>query len=249
MRPDFRLWEPIRETLQLAIDHCTRKWESLNGQPRSLVFEWYNEPATGHASGGNAVKEPKGTWSKQLHAFNNFLLTSPDAIDFHGYKVVGPTLSFFGEPGAEHQEMTTAVGFGDAHWWDKMDRRCVNLGIYLPKPATTPDNAAVMYRNELERILQKLKGLKIGPKKSPIRIHEWYVTKPMLGYRNGECDDSFRAECLIAIGEVITSYRDIEAAFFFTHFFAPEQVKSAYEDYSAFSGPMRTALTHYLKGN
>ena len=248
MRPDFRLWEQIRETLQLAIDHCVDKWEVMNGQKKSLVFEWYNEPATGHASGGNIAKEPKGTWSKQFHTFNNYLLVGPDAITFHGYKVVGPTLSMFGEKDAERQELATVTGNGDAKWWARMSRRCVNLGLYCPEPAKTPEAAAAMYRVELERIIQRVKGLKIAVPKSPIRVHEWYVTKPMLGYRSGECDDAFRAECLVAIAEVISSYRDIEAAFFFTHFFPPEQAKTPYEDYSAFSGPMRTALTQYLRG-
>jgi hypothetical protein len=248
MRPDFRLWEPIRETLQLAIDHCTAKWLAMGGQRKSLVFEWYNEPATGHVSGGNLAKEPRGTWSHEFHTFCNFLLIGPGAINFNGHFVVGPTLSMFGEKDAEHQELVTSIGHGDAQWWSKMSRRCVNLGIYLPKPAKTPDMAASMYRTELERILGKMKRLRVAPKSSSIRIHEWYVTKPMLGYRNGECEDDFRADCLTAIGEVIVSYRDIEAAFYFVHYFPPDPSNSPYEDHSAFSGPMRTALTHYLSG-
>jgi hypothetical protein len=248
MRPDFRIWEATRESLQLAIDHCIDHWVAHNGQKKSLVFEWFNEPATGHVSGGNLAKEPKGTWSKQFHTFCNYLLTGPDAVNFHGYPVVGPTLSFFGEKEAERQELNTVTGHDDGQWWSAMTRRCVNLGIYLPQPAKTPDSAAGMYREELERILQRVKGLKVATPKSPIRIHEWYVTKPMLGYRNGECDDSFRAECMIAISEVIASYRDIEAAFFFANFYPPEQVKTPYDDYSALSGPMRTALTQYLSG-
>ncbi|MBS1727817.1 MAG: hypothetical protein JST51_13940 [Armatimonadetes bacterium] len=248
MRPDFRIWEPIRETLGTAIDYCVRKWESLGGAKANLVFEWYNEPATGHVSGGNADKEAKGTWNPQFHAFCNYLLVGSNAVDFHGYKLVGPTLSMFGEGDAERQELKTALGGSEGQWWSKMQRRCVNLGIYLPRAAKSADEASDMYRVELERIIGLMKGLAVAPAKSPIRIHEWYVSKPMLGYRNGECEDSFRADCIVAIGEVIASYRDIEAAFFFTHFYPPEQVKSPYDDHSAFSGPARTAMVRFLSG-
>lgn len=248
MRPDFRLWEPIQETLQLAIDHCVETWEGYGGKKGGLIFEWYNEPATGHVSGGNPSKEAKGTWSKQFHTFCNYLLTGASAIDFHGYRLVGPTLSFFGEESAEKRELVTAPGGSDGDWWSRMERRCMNLGIYLPRASKSPEDAAGMYRMELERIMAAMKRLNIDPPKSPLRIHEWYVTKPMLGYRQGECDDSFRADCIVAIGEVIGSYRDIEAAFFFTHFFPPEQVKTPYDEHTAFSGPARTALTKYLIG-
>ena len=235
MRPDFRLWETIRETLQLAIDYCAKKWEAMNGQKRSLVFEWYNEPATGHVSGGSLAQEARGSWSKQFHMFCNYLLIGPDGINFHGHKLVGPTVSMFGENDSERQELATLDGGENGQWWSRIDRRCVNLGIYLPKAAQSSDQAASMYRIEFERILLAMKRLAIAPKQTPIRIHEWYVSKPMLGFRNGECDDSFRAECIIAIGEVIASYRDVEAAFFFTQFYPPELVKTPYDDHSAFS--------------
>ena len=248
MRPDFRLWEPIRETLQLAIDFCVERWEALGGQKNALVFEWYNEPATGHVSGGNGENEPKGNWSKEFHAFCNFLLIGPDGVNFHHYPVVGPTLSFFGEKDAENQELATAIGGADGRWLSKMNRRCVNLGIYLPRQARSPEEAAAMYGVELERILRIVSGLAMPSTPNHIRIHEWYVTKPMLGYSNGGCDDSFRADCILAIGEAIASYRNIEAAFFFAHFYPPERAKSPYEDYGAFSGPCRTAMTRFLKG-
>ncbi len=218
----------------------------MGGHRNALVVEWYNEPATGHVSGGNIENEPKGSWSREFHAFCNFLLIGPSGINFHGYPVVGPTLSFFGEKDAERQELATAMGGHDGHWLSKMTRRCVNLGIYLPRPAQSPEGAAEMYRVELERILRIVSGLAMPATPKHIRIHEWYVTKPMLGYPNGECEESFRAECIMAIGEAITSYRDIEAAFFFTHFYPPERVKSPYEDYGTFSGPCRTAMMRFL---
>ena len=248
MRPDFRLWEPIRETLQLAIDHCAEKWQEFGGAKSSLVFEWYNEPANGHVSGSSLKTEPKGTWNNHFHAFCNYLLVGREGINFHVHLVVGPTISMFGEGAAEHQELTTLTGGQEGQWWSKMHRRCVNLGIYLPKVARTGEEAAELYRPELERILRAVKGLNIAPPKSPIRIHEWYVSKPMLGYRKGECRDSLRAECIAAIGEVIASYKDIEAAFFFTHFYPPEGVKTPYDDHSAFSGPCRTAMVNFLTG-
>ncbi len=248
MRPDFRLWEPIRETLQLAIDHCIEKWESMHGKKNALIFEWYNEPATGHVSGGNGAKEPKGTWSKQFHAFCDFLLTGPAGLNFHQYSVVGPTMSFFGEKDAERQELATVTGGHDGLWWSKMTRRCVNLGIYLPRQARSAEEAADMFRDELERVLAKVRALKLPPTRSKIRIHEWYVTKPMLGYPNGECDESFRADCIVSIGEAIATYREVEAAFFFTHFMTPEAVLSPYDDYGAFSGPSRAAMVKYLAG-
>ena len=248
MRPDFRLWEPIRETLQMAIDHCVEKWSLMGGHKNALIFEWFNEPATGHVSGGSLDKEAKGTWSKTFHAFCNYLLTGPDAISFHGYEVVGPTISFFGEHDAERQELATLSGGGDGHWWSKMSRRCVNLGIYLPSQARTPEEAAAMYQVELERILKIVKGLPLHPVQGKIRIHEWYVTKPMLGYPQGECDDTFRAECITSIGKAIATYRNIEAAFFFANFHATEPGGSPYEEYGAFSGPARTAMTRFLKG-
>ena len=192
MRPDFRLWEPIRETLQLAIDHCVKRWQEMNGQRNALVFEWFNEPATGHVSGGSLDKEPKGTWSKQFHSFSTFLLIGTEGVNFHGYPVVGPTLSFFGEPKAEQQELATLGGGHDGQWWTKMHRRCTNLGIYLPRKARSPEAAAAMYRVELERILLIISSLLIVPSNRHIRIHEWYVSKPMLGYRQGECDDSLQ---------------------------------------------------------
>lgn len=245
MRPDFRLWEPIQESTQLALDHCIDRWESKGGKKTSLVFEWFNEPATGHVSGGSEAKEAKGTWSKQFHSFCDYLLTENSPLDFKGYKLVGPTLSMFGEGEAERVELKTAP---QGEWWGKMQRRCMNLGIYLPRQARTPDDAASMYRKELERIIQLMKRLDVGVPKSPLRIHEWYVSKPMLGYRNGECDDGFRADCIDAIGDVIASYKDIEAAFFFSHFYPPENVKTPYDVHSAFSGPARTAMTRWLKG-
>ena len=248
MRPDFRLWEPIRESLQLAIDHCTSQWESMRGQKNALIFEWYNEPATGHVSGGSLDKEPKGTWSKQFHAFCNYLLVGPDAIKFHGYPVVGPTLSFFGEGDAERQELATMDGADHGEWWGKMHRRCTNLGIYLPKTARSPEDAAAMHRLELERILGIMERLLVPIRSKTVRIHEWYVSKPMLGYKNGECDDSFRADCILAIGESIASFKLVEAAFFFTHFYPPEQVKTPYDDHSAFGGPARSAMVKFLSG-
>lgn len=248
MRPDFRLWEPIRDTLQLAIDYCTKKWEDVGGKKEALVFEWFNEPATGHVSGGSDAKEPKGTWNRQFHTFCDYLLVGKDAVNFRGHKVVGPTLSMFGEGEAEKQELETAIGGYEGQWWSKMQRRCMNLGIYLPRQARSPEDAARMYRVELERVIQVVKRLDIPVAKSPVRIHEWYVSKPMLGYRTGECEDGFRADCIVSIGEVIASYKDIEAAFFFSHFFPPEQVKTPYDDHSAFSGPSRTAMTKFLKG-
>ncbi len=247
MRPDFRLWEAIRDTLQMAIDHCVAKWEEYGGAKAGLVFEWYNEPATGHASGGNAAREPKGTWNATFHTFCNFLLTGRDRVTFHGYKLVGPTLSMFGEADAEAVELKSAVS-AHGEWWSRMQRRCVNLGIYLPKAVRSPEEAAELYRAELERILGVVKSIDLPVPKSPIRIHEWYVSKPMLGYRNGECDDAFRADCIVAIGKVIGSYRDIEAAFFFTHYFPPELSKTPYDEHSAFSGPARTAMTKFLVG-
>jgi hypothetical protein len=248
MRPDFRLWEPIRESLQLAIDYFVKRWEAMNGQRNSLMFEWFNEPATGHVSGGSPDREAKGTWSKQFHSFCTFLLTGSEGIDFHGYPVVGPTLSFFGEGAAERQELATVSGGHHGQWWEKMHRRCVNVGIYLPKQARSPEEAAAMHRVELERILGIVSELPLALSSRHIRIHEWYVSKPMLGYKRGECDDSFRAECIHAIGESIASLKIVEAAFFFTHFFPPEQVKTPYDDHSAFSGPTRTAMMKFLKG-
>lgn len=247
MRPDFRLWEPIRDTLQLAIDHCIQKWEEYGGQRQALVFEWFNEPATGHVSGGNPQKESIGTWGPSFHAFCNYLLLGSEAVNFRGYKLVGPTLSYFGEKDHEKQELATVVS-DHGEWWSRMHRRCMNLGIYLPKQAASPEEAASLYRVELERIISVMKSLPIAPPKSPLRIHEWYVTKPMLGYRAGECDDQFRADCMVAIGKVIASYKDIEAAFFFTHYFGPENVKSPYDDHSAFNGPSRTAMIQFLSG-
>ena len=248
MRPDFRLWESIRETLQLAIDHCVAHWESNCGQKNGLLFEWFNEPATGHVSGGSLNNEAKGTWSHQFHVFCDFLLLGSEGINFHGYPVVGPTLSFFGEKEAEQRELATVSGGKDGQWWSKMHRRCTNLGIYLPRPARSAEEAAGMYRRELERILGIMERLPLAPTKKKIRIHEWYVSKPMLGYHQAECDDSFRAECIHAIGEAIVSYRIVEAAFMFTHFYPPELVKTPYDDHSVFSGPARTAMTSFLKG-
>ena len=221
----------------------------MNGQRNALIFEWFNEPAAGHVSGGSLDKELKGTWSKQFHAFCSYLLMGSHGINFQGYPVVGPTLSFFGEPGAEQQELATLVGGQENLWWEKMQRRCVNIGVYLPKQARSPEDAASMHRVELERILGKMIELPISPSNHRVRIHEWYVSKPMPGYKMGECDDSFRAECIHAIGESIASFKVVEAAFFFTHYYPSHQVKTPYDEHSAFSGPCRTAMIRFLKGS
>lgn len=246
-RPDFRIWEPIHETLQMAIDRICLKWFQLGGSKSSLVFEWFNEPATGHVAGGDPSREPKGMWSAQFHSFCNYLLIDNGGINWHGHKVVGATLSMFGQPEPERVELSTASGGDDGYWWTAMHRRCVNLGIYLPTPVQSPEEAASQYRKQLEVIMAKMANLDLPVPKSPLRVHEWYVTKPMLGYHNGACSDTLRRECMEAIGAVIKSYKDIEAAFFFAHHYNPPDPKSLYEQHSAFSGPARQAMVKFLR--
>lgn len=94
-----------------------------------------------------------------------------------------------------------------------MNRRAVNLGIYLPRAAKSPRDAVGLYKPEFERILLEMQNLPVAAPKGPLCIHEWYLSKPMLGYRNGECEDKFRADCIVAVGELITSYKEIELAF------------------------------------
>jgi hypothetical protein len=246
-RPDFRIWEITKTTLQLAIDHVTTTWQRNGGKKENLRFEWFNEPATGHASGGNLKLESKGTWNTAFHSFCNYLLVDGDELNFRGHSVIGPTLSMFGQEGPEQTELMTCVGGEDGMWWSKMQRRCCNLGIYLPRPVKSAEEAAMLYRKPLERILEQMQTLPVAIASKQICVHEWYVTKPMLGYRDGNCDELLRSECIESIGSVINSYRDIEFAFFFSHHFV-EPPNNPYEAYSAFSGSSRLAMIKYLSG-
>jgi hypothetical protein len=247
-RPDFRLWEPIKETLQTILTHVDRTWTRHGGKTENLRFEWYNEPATGHVSGSSNPKESKGNWNPTFHAFCNFLLIENGGLNFHGHSVIGPTLSMFGQNGPEQLELETCLGGDDGDWWAKMQRRCCNVGIYLPRAVKSPEEAAMLYRPQLERIIGLMQKLPVPIASKSLCIHEWYVTKPMLGYRDGNCDDQLRADCIEAIGEVITSYRDIEFAFFFSHHFR-EPANNPYEAFSAFAGPARNAMIRFLHGS
>jgi hypothetical protein len=244
-RPDWRLWESTKFSLQLCLDHVVRTWAKLGGKKENLRFEWFNEPATGHVSGGDIKREPKGTWNAQFHSFCNYLLTDGKAIDFHGHPVIGPTLSMFGQKEPEQIELQTCLGGDDGLWWTKMQRRCCNLGIYLPRAVRSGEEAAMLYRPQLERIISVMQKLPVPITSKSVCVHEWYVTKPMLGYHEGNCDDNLRADCIDAIGEVIGSYREIEFAFFFTHNFRNPS-NSPYEEFGAFSGPARNAMIRYL---
>jgi hypothetical protein len=97
-------------------------------------------------------------------------------------------------------------------------------------------------------MIAKITALPIPTTSKQICIHEWYITKPMLGYYKGECDESLRAECIIATGEKIASYSEIEMAFFFTHYFPNEENVSEYEKYGAYRGLSRKALERFLRG-
>lgn len=247
-RPDFRVWEPIRKTLQMQIDFVLDKWSEFGGKREDLRFEWFNEPGTGHVSGANPEKEPVGNWSQKHHEFCNFMLVGPNAIDFHGHKVVGSTLSFFGEGKPEEQEYRTAPGGKQGQWWSKMSRRAVNMGIYMYRPAKSPQDAVALYKPEFERIITAMQNLEVAAPKGPICIHEWYLSKPMLGYRAGECEESFRADCIHAVGEFIAAHKEVEIAYFFTHWYPPEREQTVYDKHSAFSGPSRNAMIKYLRG-
>lgn len=246
-RPDFRIWEPIKKDAQDIIDFTINTWESLGGTKTGLRFEWFNEPATGHVGGGDPKKEPKGLWSGEFHSFCNYLLVDNGGLNFRGYPLIGPTLSMFGQPEPERIELQSCPGGDDGFWWSKMQRRCVNVGIYAPRPAKSPEDAARMFRPELERIIAIMKNLPVPIESKKICIHEWYCTKPMLGYRDGKCDNQFVADCIEAIGEAICSYSDIEFAFLFAHHFN-DPPGSLYEEFSCFSGPKRTAMSNYLVG-
>jgi hypothetical protein len=247
-RPDFRIWEQIKITLQLIIDFAVSTWSEYGGKKEDLRFEWFNEPGVGHVSGASPEREPLGNWSQKHHEFCNFLLVKDKPISFRGHKVVGSTLSFFGEGKNEIQELKTAPGGKQGEWWGKMSRRAVNLGIYLPRAAKSPRDAVGLYKPEFERILLEMQNLPVAAPKGPLCIHEWYLSKPMLGYRNGECEDKFRADCIVAVGELITSYKEIELAFFFTHYYPPEAEKTPYDKHSAFKGATRNAMLKYLAG-
>ena len=248
-RPDFRLWSAARERGQDIIDHSVNLWRQLGGQPDGLRFEWFNEPARGHVGGpSEASGQAVGTWDQAFHSFCNYMLVDDGQFDFHGHIVQGSTISFWGEPGPEAVELKTLVGGEDGQWWTRMNRRCANFSHYYRGQVRRPEEYANRYGEALESMIRKLTALDIPTTSKQICIHEWYITKPMLGYYKGECDESLRAECIIATGEKIASYKEIEMAFFFTHFFPNEESVSVYEKYSAYRGPSRKALERFLRG-
>lgn len=248
-RPDFRLWGASRERAQDIIDHAVNLWRQLGGSPSGLRFEWFNEPARGHVGGpSEASGQAVGTWDTAFHSFCNYMLVDEGHLNFHGHTVQGSTLSFWGEPGPEAVELRTCVGGDDGQWWTRMNRRCANISHYYRGQVRRPEEYAKQYGEALESMIGKISALPIPTTSKQICIHEWYVTKPMLGYHKGECSDTLRAECIIAAGEEIARHSEIEMAFFFTHFFPDEANVSEYEKYSAYRGVGRKALERYLRG-
>lgn len=248
-RPDFRLWDASRERGQQIIDRAVNLWKQLGGSQAGLRFEWFNEPARGHVGGpSDASGQPVGTWDTAFHSFCNYMLVDDGHLNFHGHIVQGSTISFWGEPEPEAVELRTLVGGDDGQWWTRMNRRCANISHYYRGQVKRPEEYAAQYGQALESMIRKITALPIPTTSKQICIHEWYVTKPMLGYYKGECDESLRAECIIAAGEKIASYKEIEMAFFFSHYFQPGDPSNEYEKYGAYSGPSRKALEQFLRG-
>ncbi len=249
-RPDFRLWDASRDRAQQMIDHTVELWQKLGGSPGGLRFEWFNEPARGHVGGpSDASGQPAGTWDTAFHSFCNYMLVDEGRLNFRGHTVQGSTISFWGEPEPEAVELRTLVGGDDGQWWTRMNRRCANIShYYRGGKVRRPEEYAAQYGGALESMIRKITALPIPTTSKQICIHEWYITKPMLGYHQGECDESLRAECIIAAGEKIASYKEIEMAFFFTHYFGDESKNSEYEKHSAYRGVSRKALERFLRG-
>lgn len=248
-RPDFRLWSESRKRAQVMIDHCTKLWHELGGSTSGLRFEWFNEPAKGHVGGPSPESgQPDGMWDTAFHSFCNYMLVDDGHLNFHGHTVQGSTISFWGEGEREETELRTLVGGDDGQWWTRMNRRCANFSHYYRGQVKRPEEYAAQYGQALESMISKITALPIPTTSKQVCIHEWYVTKPMLGYYKGECDESLRAECIIATGEKIAQYKEIEMAFFFAHYFPPEASASEYTKYGAFQGPSRKALERFLRG-
>ncbi len=248
-RPDFRLWHLCRQKAQWLIDFLSKRWLKLGGSKEGLRFEWFNEPGHGHV-GGTSPKsgQATGVWDIAFHSFCNFMLVDEGHLDFRGHILEGATLSFFGEGAPERQELATAPGGDDGQWWSAIDRRAFNLAVYSKERVKTPERYAEIHAEELERVVGKMKALPVNAPKGPICIHEWYITKPMLGYHDGSCSDQFKADAIVAVGESIARNPDIELAFFFTHYFPPSEMKDEYGKHSAYSGPSRKALERFLRG-
>ena len=243
-RPDFRLWDSIQETTQMQVDFVSNEWKKLGRTKSDLRFEWFNEPAAGHASGGD-LPEPRGNWSLEFHAMCNHLLLQSGGLNLRGHKLVGPTLSFLGEPAAEDQEIKTAPGGRLAKWWTKIDQRALNSRVYSPTPIKEPSQLVDLWRPELERRIKKLRSLDIPVTPDLVSLNEWYVTHPMLGYPKPPYDEGLRAECIAALGEQIFRTPHLESAFFYcllnTHVSTKPQDQHHTESSLAFS-----ALCKYL---
>lgn len=249
-RPDFRLWNASRERAQIIIDRAVRLWKASGGSEAGLRFEWFNEPACGHVGGPSpSTGQAVGTWDSAFHSFCNYMLVDEGHLNFHGHIVQGSTISFWGEPGNEETELRTLVGGDDGQWWTRMNRRAVNISHYYQGgKVKRPEEYAAQFGGALEHMIAKTQALPIPTTSKAITIHEWYITKPILGYRQGECDESLRAECIIAAGEKIASYKEIEMAMFFAHYFPPAAEVNEYEKHSAFRGESRKALERFLRG-
>lgn len=243
-RPDFRLWDPIQETLQMQIDFLSAEWTKLGRQKADLRFEWFNEPGSGNVSGMN-LPEPRGNWSLEFHAFCNHLLVRNGGINFRGHKLMGPTLSFLGDPTGEKQELETCTGGSIGRWWSKIDQRAFNSGVYLTPKVKTPEDAAKRWITEVDRRIQLLLKLDIPVQNRTASLHEWYVSHPMLGQTNPPFDEPFRAECMLAIGEEILKHPALESAYFYCLLNAAKD-DSPYNRHHCENGFMLDALRRYL---
>jgi len=246
-RPNFRLWDAIQETTQMQIDLVVSEWKRLGRSKADLRFEWFNEPATGHVS-GSKKPEPIGTWSLEFHAMCNHLLLHEGGIQFQGHALMGPTVSFLGDPGAEDVEIRTAPGGNLAKWWSRIDQRAMNGGVYSKTQITNPEQAAILWVSALAQRVETLRKLDIPVQNDHISIHEWYVNQPRLGYFKPPYDESLRSECLLAIGERLPQIPHLETAIFYS-LLKPSNTTNQYDIHDCESAASFAALCKYVSGN
>ncbi len=247
MRPPWRLWPSIRKTTQMLVDHTVRGWKAQGRSIADLRFAWWNEPAKGHASGPRVGNLATGDWGEEFHRASSAILVDGGGVNFRGCMLCGPTLSFFGEKGHEERELASVTGGKNGGWWERIDRRAFNSGIYFPRGLPLSKGVG-RYKTETQRRVDIMRALKVPAPRDRVDIHEWYATPGSLGRPDKPYNEKDRGEAIASLGYALDKVEGLDLKLFFSliNYTGDPQRVSPYELYGVANSPALEGLRRWL---
>ncbi len=165
----------------MLVDHTVRGWKAQGRSIADLRFAWWNEPAKGHASGPRVGNLATGDWGEEFHRASSAILVDGGGVNFRGCSCAAPP-SPWREGARRARELASVTGGKNGGWWERIDRRAFNSGIYFPRGLPLSKGVG-RYKTGDAAAVDIMRALKVPAPRDRVDIHEWYATPGSLDGR------------------------------------------------------------------